>query len=270
VIHDYARSSAKFVDRVSAQLTIDKGFPGVSMSMKLGGISGTWTQKCQAILAGTHDAAIDADADWCQSKAAAGIFFWFCVYHEPENLTAAEAKLLRDVTRYIVLRFRARGVTNVAWQPVYQVPWTFTGSGRDYRTWHPDWDGSKWHADKVMDLFGMDVYNPLPPSAPAVTGGNRVFSEMVKTSTLDKAKTAGLPDVPKTMPEFGMGRIKGTPDQAPPNGWVGWMTEAIPAIRATDTVLASYWDNSDDIGRYRLTDPAKKAAWDLLCAGAVK
>lgn len=282
VIHDYARSTAKFLDTTSAQGIIDAGFPVVSQSMKLGGLPGTWAEKCRAVLAGTHDAALNEFAAFL--KAHPLIAFWLCIYHEPEDLTGDNAKLLRQVTRYVVFYLRQQGVTNVAWQPIYQNPYTFPN--RDFRLWHADWKGTTttanpaadWHTgtERTMDMLGLDTYNPLPPSS-GVTGRNRPYAADMMKLAEDHTKAAGFPydETPKCEPEFGFGRIN-TTDQAPPEGWVRYAEGKRDYDKARDVVATVLWDNSDDIGRYRLegttgASPSwqqKRAGWDLLCAGA--
>jgi hypothetical protein len=97
--------------------------------------------------------------------------FWICpVFHEPEDNfpDATNAANFRALVRRVILRFRAAGVTNVAWvSPFFQSPFTWTN--RDFRLWHPDWNGGNtntsadWFtgANSVIDIDGYDSYIPL-------------------------------------------------------------------------------------------------------------
>lgn len=255
LIHDYASSTAKFLDRTSAQEVISNGFKVVSQSCKMLGISGTFATAANSVMSGAQDQVLKADADFM--KANPNVAFWIAVYHEPEDLTGANQKLLRDVTRYIVTFMRGQDVANVVFQPVYQVPYTFTN--RDYRVWHPDWrSANDWYTgpDSVCGLFGGDTYNPLP-------GGkaNHAYSAMW-ASAQAKIKAAGQVDQPKTNMEFGMGRV------VPPNGWDGWASDVIEYSKANDIIAISEWDNSTDVGRYSYTDPDKLKAWNMIQAAA--
>ena len=224
----------------------------------------TWTPA--QIVAGSADAAIDDSANMCLARAPHPI--WLCYYHEPEDnfTTATTATSYRAAYRRIVSRFRARGVTNVAWQPIYMCPWTFDGSGRDWRWWHPDWTGSgnTWHDDEMMDLLGLDTYNPLPGGT-----GNRSFASMLDAALNDR-NAAGAPVRPIVLPEFGMSNVATpTPD------WVAWSTLARDYAVANGIVAFCYWNNNDNTPRrYDFTaasDPTgnKLAGWHVIANGSV-
>jgi hypothetical protein len=214
------------------------------------------------IVNGAADAAIDASAATCIARAPHPI--WLCYFHEPEDnfTTSAQATDYRAAYRRIVTRFRARGVTNVAWQPIFQNPYTFGSSGRDWRWWHADWNGSGWYDDIMMDLFGADTYNPLPGATT-----NRGFAEMWDILR-NKVELSGYPRWSYTMPEFGMSyRATPTPD------WVAWCTEARDYAKAHNIKSFQYWDNSSDVGRYSFgstydTSGNKLNGWHVITKAA--
>jgi hypothetical protein len=115
------------------------------------------------------DSAIDANIAIVQARPTHT--FWICpVFHEPEDNFAdtTSAGNFRALFRRTVLRFRAAGVTNVAWvSPFFQSPFTWTN--RDFRLWHPDWNGGNtntsadWFtgSNSVIDIEGYDSYIPL-------------------------------------------------------------------------------------------------------------
>jgi hypothetical protein len=102
-------------------------------------------------------------------------------HHEPENDTnssGANAAAYRGAQRQIKTIFRSEGVTNDIFICCnFMTPFTFnpTASGRDWRTWYPDWRnitglGSStapdpndfWkHGDpnSVVDAIGLDFYH---------------------------------------------------------------------------------------------------------------
>lgn len=115
------------------------------------------------------DSAIDANIAIVQARPTHT--FWICpVFHEPEDNfpDTTSAGDFRALFRRTVLRFRAAGVTNVAWvSPFFQSPFTWTN--RDFRLWHPDWNGgttntsADWFtgSNSVIDIDGYDSYIPL-------------------------------------------------------------------------------------------------------------
>ena len=155
---------------------------------------------------------------------------------------------------------------------ILQCPWTFRpstsgqpGSGRDWRWWHPDWTGTgnTWYADKVIDMIGLDTYDPLP-------GGttNQDFLLMLN-DTLDKVEASGNPRYPYVMPEFGMSNVA-----TPTPNWVNWCTDARDYAKTRNIRCFCYWNNNNDTPRrYDFTaasDPtgAKLNGWHVITAAA--
>src|SRR5215207_9001740 len=143
-----------------------------SQSFKLASHSGQEANGPLEILAGDHDAVIDGDADACAARAPWPIIL--CFFHEPGgNFTTDTLRTnYRAAFRYIVNRYRNRGVTNVCWTQIQEAPYDFRptpafpsppGGGRnvDWRKFHPDWKGTTtntvadWYtgADQVCDIF---------------------------------------------------------------------------------------------------------------------
>ncbi len=122
---------------------------------------GPWS--VDQIASGAADADIRAQAQ--RFKATAGTA-WVSFWHEPEEFsTAAAADTYRRAYRRHVTIFRGEGVTNVAWSaPMFVMIQDATY--KDYKLWHPEWDGTDWHRDvtgtrlKWVDLFGIDYYDP--------------------------------------------------------------------------------------------------------------
>jgi len=261
IIHDYSNAPNGRVHDGRLDQAISRGMIP-SQSFKLIGYTPA------QIVAGEADGDLDISAAHCNARAPHPI--WLCYYHEPEDNfpTAGAAADYRAAYRYIVTRFRAAGVTNVAWMPIYQCPWTFEGAGRDWRWWHPDWNGgdgpSGWHSDIMMDMLGLDIYNPLP-------GGttNRSFSGMLDAA-LNKLTQAGAPSWDVAIPEFGMSKHATVP--SPPD-WAAWSTLARDHALANRVKSFTYWDNSDDIGRYSFGpthDPTgnKLDGWNVIVNAA--
>lgn len=250
----------------------------VSQSIKLL----TWSPA--QIVTGLADAALTDSAAQCIARAPHPI--WVCYYHEPEdNFEASDQQStdFRAATRYMVQRFRDEGVTNVAWMPILQAPWSFRsnppvpsrpggGSGRDWRRWHADWNGGNtgtgadWHEDRMMDFFGVDVYNPL-------VGGtsNQDFVHMMD-DTFNLVTDDGFYDqggvcTAKGIFEFGISNVATpTPD------WVAWCTAARDYMLANDFVCVTYWNNNDNTPRrYDFTaasdpDGTKLQGWNIIAA----
>jgi hypothetical protein len=274
-----------------------------SQSFKFGGVG-----RFVAINAGTYDADIDAWAARCIARAPWPI--WLCYFHEPEddmtvknadgstNVTATRERerQYRLATRRMVLRFRARGVKNVAWMPIYMNPYTFqSGSGRDWRNYNADWTGTGWHDDLTMDMMGMDTYDPLPwavkdsagrflppPEGPWPTARRNHYTfPGLWSNAFAKMEQAGYPVWDYVIPEFGMSNgVDPDPD------WGPWGATARDFAKAHRIKAFCYWDNSGDIGRYsfdtRLTSVSgspytnahpdangtKKIGWNNIVNGA--
>lgn len=234
VYHDYSTATNAKVQASKLDIGINNNMIP-SQSFKLG------TYTTAQITSGAADADI-ADSI-ATVKARAPWPIWLCYYHEPEDnfSTESDAAGYRAAYRYIVQAFRNANVTNVAWQPIFMCPWTFNGSGRDWRWWHADWNGGKtntsadWYSgvNKMMDLMGLDVYNPMPGGTTSYE-----FSTMVDTARSSFAAT-GFPGAPITIPEFGMNN-KATPQ---PN-WLTWCNSAIVYAKANDIVSIQYWNHN--------------------------
>lgn len=231
------------------------------------------------IVAGAADAAIDNSADICKARAPWPI--WLCFYHEPEENfpDATQAAAFRAASRRIVTRFRAKNVTNVSWMPIYMVPWTFRkssqgrpggGSNRDWRMWHPDWNGGNgaagWHTDRMMDLLGIDVYSPMPPPATSFQD----FSDMVDDTIARMTADGFGPIPPMVIPEFGMSDIA-----TPLPDWRVYATEARNYAKSHRIAAFVYWNNNNQVPRrYDFTaasDPTgrKLAGWRIIADAAV-
>ena len=261
VIHDYSNAPNQRVHDGKLDQAISRGMIP-SQSFKLGGYTP------EQITAGLADADIDVSAAHCIARAPHPI--WLCYYHEPEDNfpSSGEATAYRAAYRYIVARFRSAGVTNVAWMPIYMAPWTFrNASGRDWRWWHADWAGSGWHSDIMMDMLGLDVYNPVPGS-----DFNNSFAGMLN-ETLDKVNASNPPQWDIAIPEFGMSWNAQNP--APPN-WIEWAGLARDYAVANRIKSFTYWDNStEQPGRYSFGptyDPTgnKLDGWNVLVDASVK
>jgi len=156
----------------------------------------------QGIVDGNADADIDSNLAFFDSlkdlgpwagKRRGGLVVTF--HHEPEDNypdgTGNSPAQYRAAFRHIVGRSRAAGVTNVAWSsPMYMAPYTFTaGSGRDWKQWHPDWNGSAW-AFQTVDVDGIDLYNPNVN--PTATMRNRTWAShsawMLEARLRDRAR----------------------------------------------------------------------------------
>ena len=216
------------------------------------------------VLAGNADAAIDSFAAYVISKAPWP--FWLCYYHEPEdNWTTTTDKInYRAASRRIVQRFRDAGVTNAAWMPILMAPWTFqAGSGRDWRTWHPDWNGSAWQNDIMMDLCGLDLYCPLIGSSSYST-----FDSMMD-QTRTKTEAVGVPQWDYVLPEFGMYNVVD-----PHPNWLTYCTDFKAYMKAHRVKAVNYWNNDPGAtNKYNFTSDAdpdgqKLAGWQSIVAGA--
>ena len=128
---------------------------------------------------GVHDDWIHGISDGFKQRAPQMIMWTF--HHEPENDTnssGTNAAAYRAAQRRIKTVMRGDGVTNDVFVCCnYMTPYTFNpaASGRDWRTWYPDWRnitgaGSAlapdpadfWrHGDpnSVVDAIGLDFYH---------------------------------------------------------------------------------------------------------------
>jgi hypothetical protein len=173
------------------------------------------------------------------------------------------------------------GVTNVSWFPIYMNPYTFSpSSGRDWRKFHPDWDGAGWHSDILMDMMGMDTYEPLPWSV-ATYGPWQTTNRSHKSypqrwaEAFSDFAVPGTPEWDFVIPEFGMSNAMSTD----PN-WDDWCLEAQQFSQENRIKAFIYWDNSDDLGRWSFDQKAgrphsdangtKIMGWERLVEGSVK
>ena len=207
-------------------------------------------------LTSVPDSAIDDVIAKVQARAPH--IFWTCgPFHEPENdfTTRAEADDYRALQRRIVLRFRAAGVTNVAWvSPFFMCPFTFTaGSGRDWRWWHPDWNGGTTNtsadfytgANSVIDLEGFDIYVPLIGS----TNWQSVSTDISIAKT--KMNSNGYTLKPILIGELG---VKSETAPAPvgigssgdPNKGPSKMQDAWDTAKAQNWVGICWWNTGGD------------------------
>lgn len=258
VIHNYSSAT----NAVPSMSMIDEAHNNgmiASQSFKMTGWS--WA----AIVSGAADAAIDTAAAGCIARAPKPI--WLCCYHEPEDIV--DTTNYRAAYRRIVLRFRAAGVTNVSWMPIHRCPYNFISSygwagTNDWRNWHADWTGTTWQNDLTMDMFGLDVYNPLPGAT-----GSHTFASMVEGS-ISVIESAGQPQWDYVIPEFGMSY-----HAAPLPNWLTWCTDAAASAASHKVKAFCYWDNSTDPSRYSFDavgdpDGTKLQGWRYLTARTQK
>lgn len=284
VIHDYLPStSTQLISHSRMQGVIDEGDFIVSVSFK----ATNWSHS--QILAGNADTAIANTIAYIKSMAPWP--FWLCFHHEPENdgWTSVQITTFRAATRYIVQKFRDANVTNVVWMPIYMLPYTFrSGSGRDWRVYHPDYAGSgAWQSDIMMDVFGGDTYLPVPGSSNSdtlVTMFEDAFTAYGSIPGVQESPTpAAIWNKGFIIPEFGMS------NQMDPNpNWVTIGTQSRDYAKAEGIKAFFYWDNSPDIGRWSFgtsnypgqvgtpgdecfdPDGTKKQGWDIIVDGAIR
>ena len=128
-----------------------------------------------------------------------------------------------------------------------------------------DRTGNVWHSDEMMDLFGLDIYDPLPD--PGIT--HHDFSEMLDTALADR-DAAGAPVKPIVIPEFGMSNVATpTPD------WDDYCADVLDRVIEEDIVGIVYWNNNNDSPRrYDFTaasDPTgeKLSGWQTIAEASV-
>lgn len=215
-----------------------------------------YLQKTAAqIAAGELDATIDADADWVKSLLVDAFNNYF---HEPfDDYTAGDpAASFRAAYRRVVQRYRARGVTNVAWVgPITMLPWEYMPGGETARlgpAYHadPDWKGTKsgpggaltaadWYTgtDAVVDVFAVDQYSPVL--------GSSQYMSFTDQLNLMKAKLVAWhrPVKPMIIPEIG------TQDVAPQPDWNAHWADFRAACAANDIIGYCYFNyNNNGLG----------------------
>lgn len=138
--------------------------------------NGIWSNA--QIASGAADAAIDEQAAWMASLPGP---IWMSHFHEPEdNFTTAQAQTdYRAAFKRIITRSKAiSGVTSkVAWTTMLM---EFSYRGRDWKQWHPNWNGSAWAYD-LIDIEGIDLYNPLLGNKITANSRNKTWSQSVDT-----------------------------------------------------------------------------------------
>jgi hypothetical protein len=194
-------------------------------------------------LTSVPDSAIDTMIS--QAQAYAPKVIWASVFHEPEEdfPDDVSASQYRALYRRTVLRFRAAGVTNVAWySPAFKDPFIFNTN--DFRKWHPDWNGGNtntaadWFTgtNAVCDLEGLDIYVPLintsnwqAPSvqfniAKTVMNGKGYTLKPVITPELGIRSQTAAPPVgigASGDPNLGPSLLQDAFETATTNNWVG-------------------------------------------------
>jgi hypothetical protein len=227
------------------------------------------------ISAGSADATLATSVTACKSRAPYPA--WLCYYHEPEDnfTTSGQTDEYRAAFRYIVQYFRDNGVTNVAWYPIFMSPYTFeVVSGRDWRWWHPDWNGgttntsADWYrgSAQMMDLLGLDIYN-----AGISDTDYEDFNTNITTVRNKIASNGFGPMPPVFIAETGM-----SADTSPwPAGT--WVTDYGVDMRnflLSSGVGVCYYNGNDDVPpRYDFqpasdSDGNKLAGWRVVTAAA--
>jgi len=251
------------------------------------------------LLAGARDADLDTAISRCQARAPHPI--WLSFYHEPggdwvndpdsgNTLTSPQMRaLFRQCYRYICQYFRDNGnPSNVCFQPILEAPYDFRPSsyspgGRrniDWRELCPDWNGGNtrtiadWYtgADRMMDAFGLDIYNPLVV-LPTVPQPTQDYSNIWQ-SVLSEFQADGFPyqDYAFNIMEMGW---SDTPIDPDPN-WNAYAVEVLTAQAQFNITTFTWWDiNNGDVNnstpRYCLTTPAadvngdKLTGWRSIC-----
>ncbi|CAN5274916.1 hypothetical protein BH11MYX1_BH11MYX1_21710 [soil metagenome] len=94
-------------------------------------------------------------------KSLAPHVVWVSYHHEPENdfVTPEQQTLYRAASRRINLAIKAAGMSHVAVVGPIYMGGTARNPHRDWRSWNPDWDGTKW-ISASYDLEGWDYYDP--------------------------------------------------------------------------------------------------------------
>lgn len=167
-------------------------------------VSGTYSRiPCAKILDGSHDA--DLDYNFAQLDKLPGPVF-VAAWHEPEDdfpvspSSGDSASDYRAAQQYIIRRWKAGTHKNAVWCSPFFMAYTFkSGSGRDFRAWHPNWDGTKWI--DLVRVDGCDFYNPQA----GVSAGdvNDTWSTQVNRFLNARAKV-GAPALPWIIGEMGL------------------------------------------------------------------
>jgi hypothetical protein len=224
---------------------------------------GTYT--LAQIASGAADAAIDALATWFATLPGP---IWASFYHEPEDnfTTTQQQSDYRAAFRRIISRSRAISGVNakVAWTTMY-AEWTFNpASGRDWRNWHPNWDGSAFSYN-VLDLEGIDLYDPTVEPNITASSRNKTWAVSVD-NFLTKVTNAGQKK-PWCIGEYGVYTNIATLDD---NGItvpqiigdmidIGGLQQDLVGVAAWNNVGARF-DDANDPGQVKL------GAWQTMVA----
>lgn len=202
-------------------------------STKLGLSNNPTPAEVEAIVNGSKDEQLRADADWCAQQ---GVPMWIGIYHEGEdNFPSDElAALYRQMWRRVVRIFREEEAFNVAFVHITMCPYTYLVDGGEAKrgpwfNWDPDWKGTRtgangapgpddWHteADAVVDIIGLDQYCPEINSTKY-----RSFPNAINPA-LDRMMAAGRPARPWCVPEGGTKAVTSTSSPLPAPGSGGW------------------------------------------------
>jgi len=215
---------------------------------------------------GSANSQIDSNINFVKTLSGN---VWMTFFHEPEDnflangpagSTAAE---YRTAFRYIINRFKSAGVINVAWiSPFFMCPWTFvSASGRDWRNWHPNWNGSSWAYD-LIDIDGVDLYNP--DVSISATDRNKSWTTAA-AEFLNKRASDGAKALPWCIGEFGVSTYYDTLND---NGTTATQifSDMVNIGAATQNLVGVAAWNSDEFRYDDTNDPTgeKVAGWKAI------
>jgi glycosyl hydrolase family 26 len=150
IFHTYHRGDEKFPTKAEIAMTRDAARPRVLLLNWKVAYGSTWAK----VAAGEKDARIDAWAAYLRANYADQKFF-LALHHEPENdvqTGAASGMTAKDYAamyRHVILRLRARGVTNVVNVLAYM--------GNE-KWMAQSWWKDLYPGDDVVDWVGLDSY----------------------------------------------------------------------------------------------------------------
>lgn len=188
---------------------------------------GTWLPWA-SIANGSQDAVIDAAAD--RVKASPGKFlidFDHEMDHESRRNRGTDAEFV-SAYRRIVDRFRAKGVTNVAWV------WTVMGWSGTYARYPNLYPG-----DAYVDWIGYDPYNFYTCNRSAWKDTATTFGAFYDWMHAP-AQMAWHGNKPYLLSEFG-----GIEDPADPTRKGNWNRGIVAALKKYPEIKGLSWFNSD-------------------------
>jgi Glycosyl hydrolase family 26 len=150
VFHAYHKGDEKFPTKAEIAMTRDAAHPRVLLLNWKVAYGSTWAR----VAAGEKDARIDAWAAYLKANYGTQKFF-LALHHEPENdvqagaasgMTAAD---FARMYRHVILRLRAKGVTNVVNVLAYM--------GNE-KWMAQSWWKDLYPGDDVVDWVGLDSY----------------------------------------------------------------------------------------------------------------